>query len=472
MMKRMMASTAALLCAALLLTCSALAVVPDGKYDAVSCEMDGTRYVCDGEYVTLKTDGTGEIMFNEHLLQATWEETDGALTIRDEAGGVFEGRFEPGTGLVGTYRGYEYVFEPGGFGAGGDPIAPAPDGEGESASDSLPAGTYVAVECVQDGTRYVCDGEYVTLNPDGTGEVVFNDSLLSLTWEATADGEIRFRDELGGEFEGGYDPAGELGGTYRGYGYTYKVGEKPETKSAQDIAPERWGEGLPCVFDQGGILTEEEIAELTAKATELSESYPCEVYIITVDDFTKYTNGSVERFAEDVRTGFDLGYGEDRDCIALILSMENRKYDIVIHGAYAHEIFPDRNREDIADKFLDNFKENDWIGGFNDYLDRCGRYLEGGGKLKVSIPAAIIGALVPSSLIGLIFCAVQKKKLQKVAEQTRAADYVTKEGCQFTYRSDRYTGTTVTRTYSPRSSGSGGSSSSGGGGHSHTSGSF
>ena len=145
----------------------------------------------------------------------------------------------------------------------------------------------------------------------------------------------------------------------------------------------------------------------------------------------------------------------------------------MIHGAYAHEIFPANNREAVARRFLDNFKEDDWCGGFRDYLSKCESYLKNNGKVSTPLPGAILGALIPSGLTGLIFCGVKKRKMQAVAEQTRAGNYVAEDGCKFTYRADRYTGTTVTRTYSPREkSGGGSSSSSGGGGHSHTSGSF
>lgn len=460
-MKRGLFYAAALVCAALMLTGSALAAVPAGTYLAEECVQDGTRYVCEGEYVTLNEDGTGKMMFNDVELKLVWEETeDGVLRIRDDRDGTFVGTYIPGEGLRGTYRDYEYFYKS---------DAPAP---------AVPAGTYIAVECVRDGTDYVCDGDYFTLYDDGTGIICYNGGVFKLTWRAETgdDGALRLigTDEQEMTLEGTYDPEEGIAASYRDYDYLFVQGEVPVPKTVEDIAPERWGQGLPKVFDQAGILTEAEIAELTAKAEEISRNYPCDVHIITLDDYCNYiSNGTIETCAEKIRTGYDLGQGENRDCIALILSMYNRKYDIVIHGAYTHTIFPARNREIVAGKFLDDFREDDWYGGFRDYLSKCESYLKNDGKVSTPLPGAILGALIPSGLTGLIFCGVKKRKMQAVAEQTRAGSYVAKDGCKFTYRADRYTGTTVSRTYSPRQSSSGGSSSSsGGGGHSHTSGSF
>lgn len=468
-MKRLFSYAAALACAALLLTGSALAAVAPGRYLAEECAQDGTQYVCEGEYILLNEDGTGEMSFNNVELQVTWEESeDGAVRIRDDHDGVFEGTYTPGEGLRGTYRKYEYFYRQ---------ETPAADPAAAPATAAVPAGTYIAAECVKDGTGYVCDGDYFTLNEDGTGVVCFNGTVYTLTWQAENAGDtvhLAATDEREMMLEGTYDPEDGVSATYRGYHYLFVPGEVPALRTAENIAPERWGKGLPLVFDQAGILTESEVQALTEQAQEISQSYPCDVHIITVDDYSNYVNGTIEKCAEDIRTGYDLGRGDDRDCIVLLLSMRNRKYDIVIHGAYAHEIFPAENREAVARKFLDNFKEDDWYGGFRDYLTRCGKYLSGGGKLPVSLIGAIIGALIPAAPAALIFCAAKKHAMQAVAEQTRAGNYVAKDGCKFTYRADRYTGTTVTRTYSPRQSSSGGSggSSSGGGGHSHTSGSF
>ena len=44
--------------------------------------------------------------------------------------------------------------------------------------------------------------------------------------------------------------------------------------------------------------------------------------------------------------------------------------------AHANAAFTDYGKYIMQDEFLDNFREDDWYGGFADYIAACGRYLE------------------------------------------------------------------------------------------------
>ena len=44
------------------------------------------------------------------------------------------------------------------------------------------------------------------------------------------------------------------------------------------------------VVDTAGILTDSQVEDLEEKAESISSNYKCAVYIVIVDDFTRYTN--------------------------------------------------------------------------------------------------------------------------------------------------------------------------------------
>ena len=144
----------------------------------------------------------------------------------------------------------------------------------------------------------------------------------------------------------------------------------------------------------------------------------------------------------------------------------------------------------LEDGFLDDFRNDDWYGGFCDYIDGCADLLSGesytgsdsdytyspGHDADVdpgfSAPSLLrnLGiALVISCVIALIVCLILKAKMRSVRRQTEARAYVTPAGLHLTRRDDVYTHTTTTRRKIERDndhhSGGGGSSFSGGGGH-------
>ena len=58
------------------------------------------------------------------------------------------------------------------------------------------------------------------------------------------------------------------------------------------------------------------------------------------------------------------------------LSMAERDFQMLAHGDTANAAFTDYGKYIMQDEFLDNFREDDWYGGFADYIAACGRYLE------------------------------------------------------------------------------------------------
>ena len=86
------------------------------------------------------------------------------------------------------------------------------------------------------------------------------------------------------------------------------------------------GNSFGYVNDAVGLLSLDEQQELETTAAQLAERYGCGVYVIIVDDYTDYTNGSTRDFAKETYINYDLGVGEDKNGILLVLSISDRDY--------------------------------------------------------------------------------------------------------------------------------------------------
>lgn len=152
------------------------------------------------------------------------------------------------------------------------------------------------------------------------------------------------------------------------------------------------------------------------------------------------------------------------------LSMAERDFQMLAHGDTANAAFTDYGKYIMQDEFLDNFREDDWYGGFADYIAACGRYLEAnangtpidvepsdeteeeyeplsfGDKLFFAALMAFRFGLPLGLIVAFIVCAVYKRQLKSVRRATEAAHYTVSGGAEITAREDRFTHTTEVRT--------------------------
>lgn len=261
-------------------------------------------------------------------------------------------------------------------------------------------------------------------------------------------------------------------------------------------------DGGEYIFDEAGILTAGDCAALEDAAASVSGQYGLGVYVVVVDDMSDYidpydTNENGETgmaaFAEYAWDALGLGLGSDRDGVLLALSMAERDYQLMAHGDVGNAAFTDYGKYLLEDEFLDNFREDDWYGGFSDYIAVCGRYLEAnanGTPIDVEpeepltfgekLGFGLMVGLPLGLLIALITCTVYKRQLKSVRRAVEAARYTVSGGTDITAREDRFTHVTEVRTPIKQESdhGSrGGGSFSGGttvnsGGFSHSGGKF
>ena len=246
--------------------------------------------------------------------------------------------------------------------------------------------------------------------------------------------------------------------------------------------PQLWN-----ITDTVGLLTSDEDLTLEERAEEISAQYGVGVYLLILEDYSEYYDDPYET-AYELYHQNTLGLGEDRDGVILMLSMSNRKYATFFYGPKAEYAFDAYGQELMEEEFLDDFRDDDWYDGFEDYLEVCAEYLaraeagdpvrrddsSAGGSDGSGIGTTILVCLGISAVIAMIVCLILRGKMKSVRKGTHADAYVA-GSLNLTASRDQYTHTTETRTkieHESSDSGGGGSSACSGGGGSGRSGSF
>lgn len=234
---------------------------------------------------------------------------------------------------------------------------------------------------------------------------------------------------------------------------------------------------MQYVFDISDILSFDEWEELEYRAKALSQLHNCGIYFVLVDDYTEYGNEHVYNATYEFYHNNQLGIGDGRDGIIVLLSMNERDYAMFVYGEYAEYAFNEYGQLMLEEAFLGDFGENDWYSGISHYLDKCDEYLinaEDGNPVRQSNLSSIAIVVGVSCLISGIVCLVLKRKMKTVYQKVEANEYITSAGLNLTNQYDRYTHTTERRVKIEKksSSGSSGSISHSGGGGSGRSGKF
>ena len=280
----------------------------------------------------------------------------------------------------------------------------------------------------------------------------------------------------------------------------------PAAFAEQSAAEETEAPVFPYVLDQAGLLSDSQRQTLEEKAASLSEQHQCSLYVVTVEDYTQY-NYNIVTATQGIFNYYHLGWGDGQDGVILLLSMKERDFDLDGHGSKGETICGYESRWLIEDEFLDNFRNNDWYGGFKDYLDVCDKQLtklENGEDITAGadiitgpdgldyhsynnpyastersiLPRLLVVIFVPL-VVALIVCMSLKGQMKTAREATGADEYLVPQSMKLNVQEDRFTHRTRTQTLietdsNHRSGGGGGGGSSfhSGGGFSGSSGKF
>lgn len=324
------------------------------------------------------------------------------------------------------------------------------------------------------------DKLYIILNVDGSGLFYDNGFVSKIMWNMPDDDTVQFTDRLGDAYEGSFTN-GYLSLECDGTLYYF---EQRETIPIMNLSPEHWAQSIrPFFFIEDKAIRNEigdvQIAEINSKATQISERYGTDIHIIIVNNYYDYSaEGDINLFSEEISDGYRLGLDKDENALLLVLSMAARDYDIYSSGAYTNEVFNSFSRGFLENAMLPHFAENNWADGFNAYLDECLNLLElaANGEIYTRTPRNYKLEIIISLIIGLVIALIARACVHaaytnQVQQKVAASEYIVNDSFQLTQKTDTFTHTTTSRTYSPRSSSSGGHSG-GSRSSSHSSGKF
>jgi len=234
---------------------------------------------------------------------------------------------------------------------------------------------------------------------------------------------------------------------------------------------------IDYVSDYAGLLTDAERQRLNERAEEITNEYGFGVFVVIVNNYKEYVNGSIEDFAEQVFHRYGLGWGEKENGILLAMSMDERDYDLYAHGDFGNYAFTDYGKKQLADSFLSYFRRNDWAGGFRAFIENSGSMLrdaKNGSPVDIWIPdpaeqgpRMTLGKLLVSLGVGCAIGGVSvtgmRRPMKTAVRQSGAANYVSRGGVNLRIRRDDFINRVVNRRPIPRPTSSGGSRP--GGGH-------
>lgn len=233
---------------------------------------------------------------------------------------------------------------------------------------------------------------------------------------------------------------------------------------------------MKYIFDVSDLLGYEEWRELESRAGAYSQNHHCGIYFALVDDYTDYGDGSVYQVTYEIYHQMQLGMGDNRDGIIVLLSMEERHYAMFVYGDYAEYAFNEFGQEKLEEKFLGDFGHDDWYGGIANYLDACDEFLtmaEAGEPVRPPYELYFFAIAVLACLAAGIVCHWLVCNMKGVRQKAEANAYIAKDGLHLEIQRDQFIRTSVTRSrIEKESSGSGSSRRESGGGGSGRSGRF
>lgn len=187
---------------------------------------------------------------------------------------------------------------------------------------------------------------------------------------------------------------------------------------------------LPRLVDDADLLTQDEEKALQAQLDEISERQQFDVVVVTVDSLGEK---SARDFADDIFDYGGYGYGENRDGILLLVSMEERDWAISTTG-YGMTAFTVTGQEYLADQFKPELSDGNYAEAFRVFAEDCDDFLteaangepyEEGNMPYAPLPwTYILIALGIGLLIGGITVGIMAGRMKTVRRQAAAGEYL------------------------------------------------
>ncbi len=215
------------------------------------------------------------------------------------------------------------------------------------------------------------------------------------------------------------------------------------------------------VHDYEDLLTFDEEIELQMKLNAISETYQCDVVIVTEYDLEGKT---ARQYANDFFDHNGFGYNDSRDGILLLVSLAEHQWATSTHGK-AIDIFSSSDLYDIEDEFKPYLSSGKYYTAFYVFAESCEEELSTYGKINFSYFYVFIGLII-GVIVAFIAVLIMKGQLKSVRYQSAAHNYMRNGSLNITERRDVFLYSTVSKRAKPKDNTRTSSSGSSHGGHS------
>ena len=215
------------------------------------------------------------------------------------------------------------------------------------------------------------------------------------------------------------------------------------------------------IYDEADLLSSAEETQIAEKLSKIGEQFDAQIVIMTVPT----SDGSIDTFVEDVYDSMNMGYGENRNGVLLLVCMDSREYRILSNG-YAGEAIGMDQIDAISEAIVSDLSDGDYADAFITFADNCAYYLDGYlNGYPFNAGKNLVVALIIGVVAGVIVAFVLKKQLKSVRQQKQANVYIKSGSMQITASRDLFLYREVSKTKkaSTNSSSSGSSRNVGGG---------
>lgn len=214
---------------------------------------------------------------------------------------------------------------------------------------------------------------------------------------------------------------------------------------AISVLPASAADGLPRLVDTAGLLSDSEGSGLSDLLDEISERQQVDIVVVTVDSMD---GESAMVYADDFYDYYGYGFGEERDGILLLISMEERDWYISTCG-YGITAITDAGREYISEIFVADLSDGDYGAAFTSFAELCDDFItqadtgepyDVGNLPKGSFPflVSLAAAFGIAFILSLIVTGIMRGQLKSVHSQPAADDYMKQGSMQLTKKNDLF----------------------------------
>lgn len=199
------------------------------------------------------------------------------------------------------------------------------------------------------------------------------------------------------------------------------------------------------LVDMADLLSDSEELELLDRLDEISERQQVDIVVVTVDSLE---GESAMVYADDFYDDNGYGFGDKRDGILFLISIEERNWYISTTG-YGITAVTDAGREYMAELLVADLKSGDYHLAFMNFADLCDNFITQARTGKPydidNLPREdfafginLIMAFGIAFIIALIATKIMKEQLKTVHSQPAADNYIRQGSVQLTKKTDLF----------------------------------